>query len=549
MAITDNRTLISNADTLGSWEDELGGTMGVSAGTNNFITGTGSIQGRSTKSTDGILWNYGSAQDLTNVVFYFWFNCTAAKVLATTAASGVTVRFTGATATDWFDIEVLGSDNYAGGWKMIVVDASVAKTASHNTNGTPPAITAIQRVGVVVTTTATAAGADPNFFVDSSWSLAANTPGIIVAGQNTGSIPWTVQDIIDAADVNDVNKAWGTIERLANGTVSINTPIQFGANDATVDEFEDTNEVLGWEDNNVPDGFYGFSGVAGTGQMDVTFGVIAGTGNDRSGSQGLTVTTGGPRWFMDFSTDVDIDSANFGGCTFIGGEIFDLDDPAVVCASVAYVNCNKAHVSNSAQVACQIVTPNTADGVAFMDTDDIGDIANCTFTFSDGHGVEILSGGPSSQNNVGNTFLGAFGGTPGDNLVASSGSTDAMIYNNAAAARTFNRSGGGTQPSFRNGASATSDDVAAVTITLTPLIVGSTASVYLTGTSTLVQENTNTGASWAFSVGASIAVDIVVLEASEDTNDAHVPVRIENVSFTVSQDFAINQVDALPFKG
>ena len=88
-----------------------------------------------------------------------------------------------------------------------------------------------------------------------------------------------------------------------------------------------------------------------------------------------------------------------------------------------------------------------------------------------------------------------------------------------------------------------------ITITLTPLLAGSVASVYLAGTSTLVDENTNTGTSWAFSVAASTAVDIVVLDATADTDDASIPIRFQSISFTVSQNFPINQVPALPYSG
>jgi hypothetical protein len=534
VAIVDGRTLISNANAQGSWVDDAGGTMGATAASNNFIVGTGSIEGRSSKSTNAIQWDFGSPQDFTDTVFYIWCNMSAAALLDLKANQGLTMRFSGATQTDWFEINVAGSDTYGGGWKMFVVDASVAKTASDNTNGTPPAVTAVQFVGISVTTTATAPGSDPNFFIDASWHVAVGTPGIRVEGQNAAAA-WTMADILAAAVSTGTDAPWGMLAELDNGTLTCNAHIRFGADDATQDEFADTNIILGFEVADVVDGFFGFDGVAGAGQMDVTFGIKTGTGNDATGAQGFVITSGGPRWFMDFSTDADIDSAGFYGCQFVVGEIFDLDSVSCDLATVVFNDCDKAHFSNAKVVRATVVAATTADGVAFCDTDDLGDIANSSFEFSDGHGIEILTGGPASQNNVGNIFSGAYGGTPGDNNTPASGSNDAMIYNNSAAAKTFNRSGGGTQPSFRNGASATSDDVAAINLTFTPLIANSEVRLYETGTNVEIDGVENSGTSFVASAGASQALDYKII------NPGYLEINIKNVSFASSQNIIVNQ--------
>lgn len=458
MTIADNRTLISAADAQGSWVDLANGTMNATAASNNFIEGTGSIEGRSSKSTDGIFWDYGSTQDFTDVVFYFWANMAAASLLDLKANQGLTMRFTGASQADFFEINVAGSDTYGGGWKMFVVDASVAKTASDNTGGTPPAVTAVQFVGIVVTTTATAPGSDPNFFVDSSWSLAAATPGIIIAGQNAAAA-WTIADLVAAADPADVNKAWGTVTALPNGTVSINTPIQFGLNDATQDEFEDTNQVLGWEVADVPDGFYGFSIVAGTGQNDVTWGIKSGTGDTATGAQGFVVTTGGPRWFIDFD-DANIDALGLYGCSLIGGGDFLMGVSTVDVVSTVYIDCTSAAVHNSNQLRNTIVAANTATGVAFMTTDDLADIIFCAFAFSVGHAIELDAATPTAQTNKGNTFSG---------YTNSVDSLSAAILNSAAGALTITNSDGANleTSSYRNTGGGSVSVVAGVTITLT----------------------------------------------------------------------------------
>jgi hypothetical protein len=199
------------------------------------------------------------------------------------------------------------------------------------------------------------------------------------------------------------------------------------------------------------------------------------------------------------------------------------------------IDCSKAHFSNANVVRLSVVDPDTADGVAFCDTDDLGDIANSNFAFSDGHGIEILASGPSSQNNIGNIFTGGYGGTPGDNNTPSSGSNDAMIFNNSAAAKIFNRSGGGTQPSFRNGASATSDDVAAISLTFTPLEVNSEVRLFETGTNVEIDGVENSGTSFVASAGASQALDYKII------NPGFLEIFVINVSFATSQNVNINQ--------
>jgi hypothetical protein len=110
-----------------------------------------------------------------------------------------------------------------------------------------------------------------------------------------------------------------------------------------------------------------------------------------------------------------------------------------------------------------------------------------------------------------------------------------MIFNNAVAARTFNRSGGGTQPSFRNGASATSDDVAAISLTFTPLQVNSEVRLYETGTNVEIDGVENSAGSFVASAGASQALDYKII------NPGFLEINVKNVSFATSQNVNINQ--------
>ena len=466
-SIVDGRTSLTTNDSGGL--DNLAGSASGSTDTTTFIEGSGSQSIKISMAVAGLLWDNGTAIDLSGNVFYFWVNCTTAGLLATKAAGGLRVRFCGATVTDFFEVYVEGGDTYSGGFKMIVVDIDEAKTISDNTGGTPPATSAIRYAGVVGDISANVGGNVDNFYVDAWWRLPANTPGIRVEGLESGTTDWTWQDILDAADIGDTTKAWGTIERLKNGTISINTPVRFGVDDTDDHGFDDEGETIGWEDALVPDAFYGIDIIGNSGgTTNFDLGVKTGSGDDATGALGGAIITGGPRWFLTVN-DADVDSANFYGVTLEGAGTILADDPATAMISCTFIDCLSALVSNIGDfLRCKIISAATADGVAFVTTDDLTDIAFSDFTFSDGHAVELTTPIVASQTSKGNLFT-SYLGTPGSNPTPSSGSTDAAIYNNAAGAVTVAVGDSGDTPSVRNGASATTVVTNAKTVTITVL--------------------------------------------------------------------------------
>lgn len=80
-----------------------------------------------------------------------------------------------------------------------------------------------------------------------------------------------------------------------------------------------------------------------------------------------------------------------------------------------------------------------------------------------GHAVRCDTVGTYSWSNTDSGYTG----TRGTNSTPSSGSTDAMFYNNSGGLITLNVTGSGQSPSVRNGASATTTVVASVTLTVT----------------------------------------------------------------------------------
>jgi hypothetical protein len=448
-SITDNRTNVSTAEATTNYLDLTGSAAGTLDG-EVFIEGSNSIGQYTTTTRDGLLYNFG-ATDVSNNTFYIWINCGVVGLLETKANGGMAIRFTGASTSDFFEVWVGGSDDYPpnvqGGWTMFVVDIEEAHTLADTattgaTGGTKPATSAVQSVGYSAITASTMPRMVDNTWMDQITRLPDATPGIIIQGQSGGTVDWDSQDIFDTLGL-----AVGTFIPAPGGAWKINTPIQFGIADTEDHGFADTNVTWLWDDNViVPDGFYGMSALSASGgTCNVDFGVKSGTGDAASGSQGLAIQSAatGPRWFMDFN-DTFITAANFYGCSFIHGGDFLLDDAAVSVISSLYIDCSSALISNSEQLRCKIIASDTADGVAFMTTDDLSDVVFCEFTFSDGHGVELTTTLVTPQVSKGNTFTG-YGTTT---------SNDAAIYNNAGGAVVINVTDLGDTPTYRDGTSA-----------------------------------------------------------------------------------------------
>lgn len=518
--ITDGRT---NVDTMevASAPDNLAGSASGTNDTEIFYQGSSSWGYYTTTTRDGLLHDAGTAQNWANNTFYLLFNTGIAGLLEIRANGGVTVRFCGATVTDFFEVYVAGSDDYppafSGGWVQFVVDIETAYTAAvtngdanTNTGGTPPATNAIRYVGVSTITSATMPRMADNTWLDQIARLPDGSAGIIIEGSNGGTTPWTWADVVTAA--TSTNK-WATARNSDGGAIVLNTPVQFGINDATNHEFSDNNVTLLWDNQPyLADDIYGFEAVMGTGANFIRAGVKTGTGNDATGAQGWVIqaASDGARWGMDFS-DANVDEVSMYGMSFAHGATFNLANVDIDMATVLFNDCNLAQVSNAKIVRANIVQPNTADGVAFMTTDDIGDIVNSTFEFSDGHAIEILTGGPASQSSIGNRFSG-FGAT---------GTNDAAIYNNSAAARTISISSPGllSEHTYRNGTSATTTLSQDVAVTLTGMPDSTEIRVYDAATSDPQTElagveNATDGTagnrSFTFTLSAGTIVDVVV---------------------------------------
>jgi len=456
--ITDNRTQLADAENLtdgitGTWVGSTSPAQAIEV----FIEGAASIADQLNNSVRTILWNAGTTIDLSDTHIYIWVNCGIVGLLETQALGGMAVRFCGPAQGDFFEVYVGGNDNWPtainGGWVQFAVDVVAAQASPSNTGGTPPAITAIQHIGIAgVTVPMTKVG--DNCWVDAIYSLADGVPGIIVEGRNGGTTPWDSSDIF-----TQLGTSAGTFRPGPGGAWVISTPIQFGINDTTTHEFLDTNFIWLWDNQEfVAADLYKISALGGSGgTTNVTFGIKSGTGADATGSQGgiVSAATAGVRYDVDMD-DANLDLVGFYGGSFIHGGDFQLDSSVVEVVSTNYIDCTSAFTEGSRQTRIGVVAANTADDVPFMTLSNISGVTNSTFEFSDGHAIEIVGPGePSSQFLTEVSFVG----------YGADASTDAAIENSTGNTITINVTG--TSPTVLDTSGTTILVVAPVTTTVT----------------------------------------------------------------------------------
>lgn len=168
---------------------------------------------------------------------------------------------------------------------------------------------------------------------------------------------------------------------------------------------------------------------------------------------------------MSFSDCISIDASG----TTVNNSNLSLvsttNNSLTVTSTTVFDNCDFNTTRISAGIGMTSLSLTT--GVPF---------STCSFTGSGttGHAIIITQAGTYAFSNL--TFTG-YGGTPGDNATPNSGSTSAAVYNNSGGAVIIQATGG-TQPSVRNGAGATTDVQTSADVLISNLIPGSEVRAY-----------------------------------------------------------------------
>jgi hypothetical protein len=330
---------------------------------------------------------------------------------------------------------------YTGGFRARAIDPAkqfdVIAAGSWTLSGNPGQLTNITQMGGGLDVTSKVTGNFINAMID---QITIGT-GLRADGGTTGT-PNTFETL-RAAD--ESGSKWGWCTSFA-GSFILRGGVYLGpATGSATSVFKATNAVVLWASQKVRAGFYAI----------VPRG--SGTTVDFSGCVIRAEDTAVARWSLSVDATIPIFIDN--GSLFSGAATITLRSNSVL-TDTKLTDCQSLVQNSATLTGCIINSSATADGTAFIVSNDPSTISNCSFTFSDGHAIELTTTGTYSF--TGNSFTG----------YGVDETTDAAIYNNSGGLVTLNLSGGST-PSVRNGAGASTVLNNTVDLTFNGIVSGS----------------------------------------------------------------------------
>ncbi len=375
-------TPIDDADTTTDWTGFNRGSGGVPSAaseTDIFIQGVAAVSAKISGSNTykGIWYDATTGIDMTieGRHLYIWVAVTTIGYMDILSAGGlfITVSSDVATAdTNWNEYYVGGSDfTVDAGFVRYVIDL---KRTPSNSSGSCD-LTSVRSFGAGVNGTSGTIKSE-NLVID---RVDYGDGQLQVVGDGSTVATWDdffTEDDIDTNKYGIIRKEGGVY--FVKGRLTIGDAAQ--ANTTTF--IDTTGAVLVFEDPQyyetsikssiaLTNAFYGVdSEGAFSNNTSITLGNVVGSGDDRQGVQGGTIQTAGPRWFLDFSTNIgDMSDVNLYGAAFKGateGVSFD-DGNKTILVSDTFVNCGEVTpgLSNSGaeMLACTVIDPLGLEGV------------------------------------------------------------------------------------------------------------------------------------------------------------------------------------------
>lgn len=502
LTVSSGLTEIDDCDT-----DNWTGDPSIGLDTDFQIEGTGCIGMDVDIETIAAVSSSFTAADYSSRILYFWLFSFTASTLDTKAAGGMQIGVQDGSGNQsfWY---VGGSDNYSGGWE--VFSANLATTPDRN-NGTNATLTNVTNVVVAFKNTAKSK-LTQNCFVDWCRYGTLGAPALTISGTNT-----TAGDGWSEVQSGDDTGVYGII-REQKGSYILKGPIQFGdsAGTATTDFTDYVGSSVIFDDQPVGDSHYNITIAGnGTGTTDFQLGSVVGTGDDRQGLLGTSISTIGPLWEWDSDTDIaDLDGVELYGCRFTGaGQGIQLDDNTkTTVISTSFINCGAVAggtVGGGAVILnCNIIDPDGATnnyGLHFNQTPSGG-----TLTHNYKNISFITSGTPTTQYMLYFSDASDYSvSVVGFNMFGSytSGTLWHGINTGSNADVTINASDSTlTQAEFSSTASGTVTVNNNVSVTFSGLIANSEVRIYRTSDGAELDGIENSGTSFTASIAATTGV-------------------------------------------
>lgn len=446
VAVSADNARLDDAEATTDW-GSIGGGAGGALETDFKYQGSNCFARKGATAQRGIFLSDNVDSDLSGAGAFetvlFKFICTTPGLLDLLSVPGMRLEIGSASnpaapSVDFHFYDVEGSDTYPvdKSWLVLPINPNIA---SHRTGTTgTPALTLADYYALRYDQTATSKS--PNQALDAV-DIGA---GLTLVGGDGADPDGVWQDFSDH-DFGTAGNRFGYVREVdgAPSVFLIYGMLVIGT--ATAAVFNDTARTLIF-----PDGLFaaGFSGVTAdlqnaTTDVDLIDSNFLGKGTKAGEDTRPVLTVTGTLGAFDAD-----------GC------VFDTFAVLILTSACTLLNCTVSNSEGITQAGATltgllIFGATTADGVAFITSDDLGKISNCDFTFSDGHAIKITATGTYTF--TGNKFTG----------YGLDGTNDAAIFNDSGGLVTINIAGGGDIPTIRNGAGASTTVVSTVTLKVT----------------------------------------------------------------------------------
>jgi len=253
-----------------------------------FIEGAASVGNIIDSTGDRGLWyDRGAGLNLTGKYLYIWQNTVCP--IKTEALNGIRVRV-GDTAGNWGEWTVGGSDTYAGGWQLYVVQVDMTYDFS---SATPADRTILDKFGIMVRNLTTQKFV-PSLNIDViRYGTYYNVRG------GTAVDPVTFENIL----VADESDRYGVVHKV-NEAYYLAGSLLIGSGGTTT-YFADSGNIVAFYDNRVNNRFYKIQ--CSGDNTTLQFGNVIGSGSTSIGTRGSYVKSNGSRFNLNIrNTGVNV---------------------------------------------------------------------------------------------------------------------------------------------------------------------------------------------------------------------------------------------------
>jgi len=519
--VTDTRVVITEADSITGW------TGGDQSGTPFWCEAPQAIQSSLVINENAqIYYTDATSRNVSaSLIYVYSFNNALQNSWLDTLPPNALLLGDG---TNQVSFRMAGADrrvfNHLDGpteWQCLVVDGS--KVAAMNTAGltvTPAGtyagflanISTLTEFGADVTAQSKALGGGYNVGVD---IIRFGHHGLRITSGSSVDPGSFLQIVVEDRSTASL-KAHGIIREYTSGIYGAQGPLTFGSQSATFPTyFSDANVSLVFENRNINNDKY-YLKVTGSATADTTF-IL----------RNSSITTAGPYVYCNFSGSGAIDYIR--KLELTGNAFSNLG--------------NKIDFANNYSSSFHIATNNTFNKCGIIEAGNVIFTDNSISNSTNKSGSLLLNSG-SKSNTYSNLSFAKTDGTAGhaiyitapasysfnnftyDGFGADS-STTASVYNNSGGYVYITITGGGDNPTVRNGVSATTELSNPKFLKLTGMVSGTEVTIVsgsdaieLFHVESIVPEGGQSygSASYSYNYVPNTIVDILVFEVSKDPN-------------------------------